>query len=453
MSSSKPSSDTLGPTIENQENAIDASHSHPPSSSNPPWLLILGVVILLVGGGLGWRWWTGKQAQGAAAQPAAAQGIPVRLETVRSESIQDFSEFVGSLESRNSVVLKPEIEGRVSQIFVTSGDVVEAGTPLVELSPEKREAEFASVLASVNSARAIRANAASELQALQAERVSAEAEVELQEAEYRRTEMLVNEGARSQQELDIAERDRRAAIAALNAVSERINASRASLAESDSALQQAQANASLASAQLQDATIVAPFSGTVGDIPVKIGDFADSSTTLTTVTQNRALDLRLSIPLERRSSLRQGLRVELADPQGNTLGTGQISFISPQVDVAAQSILAKASFDNLQGLLLDGQYVKARVIWNNSSGVLVPSSAISRLGGQPFVFVAKQQLAEPGQPPMLVAEQREIQLGALQGNKYQVIEGLQPGEKIVVSGILNLSDGAPIAPETPNSGG
>jgi RND family efflux transporter MFP subunit len=191
----------------------------------------------------------------------------------------------------------------------------------------------------------------------------------------------------------------------------------------------------------------------VGDIPIKIGDFADSSTTLTTVTQNRSLDLRLAIPLERRSNLRRGLRVELTDPQGNPLGTGQISFISPQVDAAAQSILAKATFDNLQGLLLDGQYVKAKVIWNDKSGILVPTSAISRLGGQPFVFVAKQNLTEQGQPPMLVAEQREVQLGAIQGNAYQVIEGLQPGEKIVISGILNLSDGAPISPEALSPGG
>jgi RND family efflux transporter MFP subunit len=379
--------------------------------------------------------------------PGMMQGLPVELATLEMGEIQEFSEFIGSLESRNSVVLRPEIDGRVSAIYVEAGDFVEAGTPLVQLSPEKREAELASVLASVNSARAIRANANSELQALQADRIAAVAEVDLQNTEYERISGLVTEGALPQQSLDLVERDRRSAISQLNAIDQRIQAARASLAESDSALEQAQANAALATAELQDATIVAPFSGIVGDIPVKLGDFANSSTILTTVTQNQALELRLSIPVERRPDLRRGLQVELTDNQGNDLGTGQISFISPQVDVNAQSILAKATFDNASGLLLDGQYVRARVIWDEQPGVLVPASAISRIAGETFVFVAQEAEGEDTEQPALIAEQRRVRLGIMQGNDYQVLEGLEPGDRIVVSGILNLSDGVPINPD------
>jgi RND family efflux transporter MFP subunit len=229
------------------------------------------------------------------------------------------------------------------------------------------------------------------------------------------------------------------------------------LAEAEAALQQAQANATLANEELQNARVVAPFAGTVGDIPVKIGDFVETNNELTSVTQNQSLELELAIPIERRPQLRLGTRVELTDTQNKLLGTGQISFISPTVVANAQSILAKAMFNNSQGQLLDRQYVKANVIWQEHSGILVPTAAISRLGGQTFIFLAKEPeltggvSSEEAPPqsgqPTLVAEQRLVKLGSLQGNNYQVLEGLQPGERIVTSGILNLSDGVPIMPQ------
>lgn len=423
------------------------------SRSQRPWWIALGIVLLLVGGGLGWRWWQSNQAR-TGAEPAAAaqaQSVTVRLKTVQTSTVEDSDSFVGNLESRQSVTLRPEIEGRVSQIYVQSGDRVEAGTPLIQLKPDKREAELASVLASVNSARAIRANAASELQALEAERAAAVAEVELQKEEFQRYQSLVEAGALPRQELDRTNRDRRSAIAQLNAIEQRIQAARSSLAEAEAGLQQAQANTNLASAQLEDATIVAPFAGIVGDIPVRIGSFVGTSDELTSVTTSQSLDLRLSIPIERRRDLRQGLRVELSDARGNPLGTGQISFISPQVTANAQSILAKATFPNPDGQLLDQQFVRARVIWSENPGVVVPTSAVSRLGGQTFVFVAEPQEAPEQQTSegqtQLIARQRSVQLGELQGNNYQVIEGLEPGEAIVVSGILKVRDGVSITAE------
>lgn len=424
------------------------------SRSQKPWWIALGIVFLLVGGGLGWRWWQSNQAQtGTAPAARQAQSVLVRLETAQTSTVEDSDSFVGNLESRESVTVRPEIEGRVSEIYVQSGDRVEAGTPLIQLSPDKREAELASVRAAVNSARAARANAASELQALEAERAAAVAEVELQEEEFQRYQSLVEAGALPRQELDRVSRDRATAIAQLNAIKQRIQAARSSLAEAEAGLQQAQANANLATAQLEDTTIVAPFAGIVGDIPVRIGSIVSPSDELTSVTTSQSLDLRLSIPIERRQDLRQGLRVELSDARGNPLGTGQISFISPQVNANAQSILAKATFPNPDGQLLDQQFVRARVIWSEEPGVVVPTSAVSRLGGQTFVFVAEPQEASEQQQTsagqtQLIARQRSVQLGELQGNNYQVIEGLEPGEAIVVSGILNVRDGVPITTES-----
>jgi RND family efflux transporter MFP subunit len=418
----------------------------------------LGVLLVLIGGGFGLRFVLGGRNAGGPPGMMQGQGMPVQLETVGRSPVQESSEFVGNLESRNSVTLRPEIDGRVVEIGVEPGQQVESGQPLLRLSPDERQADFASLLASVNSARAIRASAASELEALRADRVAAVSEVELQQEEYQRSAALVEQGAFPQQELDLAERNLESAIANLNALDRRIDASNASLAESEAALAAAEANAASAEARLQNTVIYAPFSGTIGDIPVKVGDFVSLGDQLTSITQDQVLELRLSIPIERRAELRRGLSVILSDNQDTTLAEGQISFIAPQVEPGAQTVLAKASFDNRGGFLLDGQAVRARIIWTQQEGVLIPTSAVSRVAGQTFVYVAvpapppeegsaDAQAGQSSDGPSLVAEQRSVQLGSIQGNRYQVLDGLEPGDRLIVSGILNLSDGAPIMPQ------
>jgi len=137
--------------------------------------------------------------------------------------------------------------------------------------------------------------------------------------------------------------------------------------------------------------------------------------------------------------------------------TGRISFISPNVSPTSQSILAKAEFPNPRNRLRNDQFVVARLIWSARPGILIPTAAIARLGGATFVFVAERapQKASPsGEPqptpgqPQLIARQKPVKLGNLQGNNYQVLEGISAGDQIVVSGILNVSDGTPITTES-----
>jgi multidrug efflux pump subunit AcrA (membrane-fusion protein) len=185
--------------------------------------------------------------------------------------------------------------------------------------------------------------------------------------------------------------------------------------------------------QLQETAVIAPFAGVIGDIPVKVGDYLQKGDPIATLTENQLLDLRLSIPLERQPQLRLGLPVQMLDAQGKAIAQGQISF----------------SFPNPSGELLNLQFVKAKVIWKQKPGILVPVTAVTRLGGETFVFTAqKPQQPQPGAPP-LIARQKSVKLGTIEGNNYQVIEGLQPGEKIVVAGILNLTDGVPIMAQEP----
>lgn len=198
--------------------------------------------------------------------------------------------------------------------------------------------------------------------------------------------------------------------------------------------------------------MVAPVAGEIGDIPVKIGDYVEITDTLTTITQNQTLELRLAVPIEYTTKLQLGLPVELRTSSGgDPLVLGKISFISPVVDTTSQTVLAKASFPNPQGKLRDKQFVRARIIWEQGSGVLVPASAITRLGGQAFVFVAQNTAARESEKVQQIAEQRRVKLGSIQGNYYQVIDGLELGETLITSGLLNLSDGVPIMPESVSS--
>lgn len=403
---------------------------------------------------MGWRWWMSSQAGGPSQGMMMPEGgLPVQLETVERSPIEESSEFIGNLESRNSVSLRPEIEGRIIEIYAEPGQQVEAGTPIVQLSSDERQSDLAGLVANINSAQARRSSATSELDALIADRMAEAAEVALQEEEFNRASILVEEGAFSQQQLDLAERNLDAAIARLNALERRIDAARANLEESEASLNRAQADADSANSRLQNTLVVAPFNGMLGDIPAKVGDFVSRGDILTSVTQDQILELRLSVPIERRPAMRNGLRVELVDTQGNALRQGQISFISPQVEPGAQTVLAKASFSNGDRRLLDGQSVRARMIWSQEDGILIPTEAIARIAGQTFVYVAvAPPPSEDGsEGPALIAQQRRVTLGSIQGNRYQVLEGLEPDEQLIVSGILNLSDGIPIMPQEQES--
>nr|WP_235526665.1 efflux RND transporter periplasmic adaptor subunit [Nostoc piscinale] len=190
----------------------------------------------------------------------------------------------------------------------------------------------------------------------------------------------------------------------------------------------------------------APFTGVLGDIPVRVGEFVSKADSLTTLTRNDSLELNISVPLTQAKQLRVGLPVQMLDAQSQPTATGNISFISPNANSNSQTVLAKATFRNGGRQLLNRQLVQTKIIWDERPGILVSVTAVSRLGGEAFVFVAQApENPKPG-APSLVALQKPVKLGAIEGSNYQVLEGLKAGDKIVVSGILNLTNGAPIAP-------
>ena len=415
------------------------------------WLWLWLSLAILCGGSVNWLWLKRNNASVAIENESAA-ALPVKLQRLDASAIKQSSEFVGVLEAQQRVSLRPETEGRIVEILVDSGESVNPGNPLIRLRPEKNRAQLNSAIARINSLKAALKQAESELKAAEAEQSREAAELQLQEEELERTSFLVNKGAQSVQDLDRVERDRQAALASFEAAQKRIKAAEAAIDAANADLRQAQAEADLERENLRDTEIAAPVAGMIGDIPVKLGDYVENTDTLTTITQNQILELRLAVPLEQATQLRIGLPVELRTSQADDpLVVGKISFISPTVDVASQAVLAKAHFPNPQGELRDQQFVRARVIWDQVSGVLVPAVAITRLGGQAFVFVAQNSVASESGEPQQIAQQRPVQLGSIQGNYYRVIDGLAPGETLITSGLLNLFDGVPIMPESASS--
>ncbi|MEH1782388.1 MAG: efflux RND transporter periplasmic adaptor subunit [Nostoc sp.] len=460
--SSEPTADLKNSAV-NRSGSVLAPVSTDPvnteeTASKPPrqrktWLWVILAVLLIGGGGfVGWQLLGNRKAPPAKAPPP----LPVKVQTVESSQVQSTSEFVGTLEAQERVSLQPQIQGRIERIFVASGDRVSKGTPILSLSLDQTTANVSSALAVVNSNRAAVVTAQAQLEQQQANQVKAAADVKLQQVQFQRTKMLVTEGAQARQELDIAQNNLDAAIATLNAAKKQVNASQASVKQAQSNVQQAQTQVASNQVNLNQKQVVAPLDGIVGDFSVKVGDYVNIGGTLTTITKNDALDMRISVPSNNAAQLRRGLPVQLLDANtGKRLTTGSINFISPQVSTS-QSILVKARFTNSGGKLRDGQYVRARIIWSQQPGILIPTQVVSRIGGQNFVFVveedkSKEKVVEEDkskEKPQFVVHQKPVKLGEVQSDRYPILEGIKPGDRIAVSNILKLRDGVPVQPQS-----
>jgi RND family efflux transporter MFP subunit len=186
--------------------------------------------------------------------------------------------------------------------------------------------------------------------------------------------------------------------------------------------------------------LTAPFDGIVGDIPVHVGDYVSPQTLLTTVDENAELEAYIYIPTELASEIHMGLPVQIVNSAGELLDSSQIYFISQEVDTGTQGILVKAPIHAPLDKFRNAQLVKARVIWSTAPAPTVPVLAVTRIGGQSFVYVVAQ--GDKGS----MAKQRAVTLGDTIGNDYAVTGGLKPGEKVIISGTQLLIDGAPIQP-------
>src|SRR4029453_12349498 len=109
-------------------------------------------------------------------------------------------------------------------------------------------------------------------------------------------------------------------------------------------------------------TVKSKTAGVVGDIPVRVGDSVTRSTRLTTIDQNAGLELYINVPVQEAAKLSVGLPVQIVDTEGKVLANERVAFVSPAVEAATQSVLAKATLQGVSGFRTE-QFVRARVVW------------------------------------------------------------------------------------------
>ncbi len=335
----------------------------------------------------------GQQAAG----PPPSAPVPVTLRTAEPVPVDQSTEYVATLRSRRSSEIRPQVDGIVTRIHVRSGARVGTGATLMQIDAGKQRA-------------AVSSNEAS--------RLAQEATLRYAREQLERARGLFKEGLISKQELDQAGTSVDTAEASLRALEARERESRV---------------------ELGYYAVTAPTAGVVGDIPVRVGDRVETSTVLTTIDQQAGLEAYIYVPIERAAQLRSGLPVRLVDDAGTVLATTAVDFVSPQVDERTQAVLVKAPVPSGKGFRTE-QFVRAQVVWSSEPALTIPALAVTRVGGQYFLYVAEPK--DQG----LVARQRLVQVGALVGNEYVVLGGLKPGERVVTSGIQRLGDGVPVAP-------
>lgn len=365
-------------------------------------------------------------------------GVPVESLVLKSTPVSQSSIYQGTLISRFSVSLQPQVEGQVSGIFVKAGERVKAGQLLMLIDKRKQEAILNSTRADAAAIKSSITQAQDMLDTYKVQRESLESNLVLNQKQYNRYSALYAQKAVSQQDLEKYTDSLTKAKAELSVNDTQISAQKSAILTAKSNYQRALSNIQEQSVQLKYYKIVAPYSGVIGDIPVKLGNYVVANTQLLSLTQNDPLEINIGLPVEKVFDIRIGLPVEVLDNNGVVVGRSTISFISPKVDTATQTILVKAILSNKSEILKADQSIKARVTYSKAEGVLAPTNAISHLGGQDFAFVitnkGKQQ----------VVMQRPVKLGSIQNNKYIVLSGLNAGDEIVSEGIQKLMDGAPV---------
>lgn len=332
---------------------------------------------------------------GKKAAPAAPPPREIEVVSLAPHEVRDTGEYLGSLLSRQSVTVLPQVDGYVRRIHVRPGQQVEEGAPLVEVDAREETAALDSARAQLS---------------------SSQVNLELARRTLARTEALNKEGLASAQELESA---------------------RAQVEAAEAATRSSAAQVTQRQVQLQLNVVRAPFAGTVGDVLVRVGDFVSASTQLTSIAQADVLEVSVSVPSPRARSMKPDTALEILDAQGKVLLTSNVFFVAPQADPRTQLVEVKAAFRNTVGLR-PSELVRARLVYSVRDALQIPALAVVRQSGQPFALVVQEKEGKT------VVERRPITLGALGEMSYVVEKGLKEGDLVAVSFMQALRDGMPV---------
>lgn len=324
---------------------------------------------------------TSGPAPGMAGGPAAPPPPPVEVAAVSVEAILRAASAVGTLRSNETVIVRPEVAGRIVKINFDEGAAVKKGEPLIMLDDSVNRAE------------------------VEQER----SRLSLAETNFRRAADMAQRGVGTQRARD----------------------------EAESALGVARAGLSLAEAKLRKMVIQAPFGGVVGLRKVSVGDYVNAGQDLVNLESIDPMKVDFRIPEILLPELRLGQTLEIAiDALGGLRVPGKVSAIDPMADQSGRSIVIRAVVPNAEGRLRPGLYVRVElVLERRADALLVPEGAIFPVGDQQFVYV----LTADGK-----VAQTQIKTGLRQAGEVEIVEGLKAGDTVVTAGHMRLRDGIPV---------
>jgi len=356
-------------------------------------VLVLGLVVifLLMRGRGGAAAQEGMAAEGGAAPgggPPAMPPMPVDVDTARRQSVVDAVRATGRIEAVQAIELRPDEQGRVTDLLFNEGQTVAAGTPLVKVDDAMIKA--------------------------QTERAKADRDLAKQQLE--RVKRLRSQNAASPADLERAEANARSADAGI----------------------------AVLELQLERTTVRAPFAGAIGQRFVSVGDYVTTSSrllTLQTVDPQRAV---IEVPERYAVKLRAGQVIEfsVASQEGRTF-RARVDFIDPVVQNENRTILVKASAPNPGRSLKPGMFIEARLATNTrANAIVVPEDAI-----QPMRAANVAWAVVDGK-----ASRRVVQLGVRSAGVVEVLSGVQAGDVVVVGGLERMGEGMPVAPRPRGAG-
>lgn len=351
-------------------------------------LVAVLAVLLIAAGAVGAYWWFVMRPETMVATgggPPAGFAMPVEAAMVTVAPAATTTDAVGSLRSAESVLLKPEVSGRIVKINFDEGQRVQAGDVLIELDQSIEAAELD----------------------------QARAQLALAQAEYERQQALRSRKTVSQAALDRAR------------------------SELDTGL----AQLALAEARLAKRSLLAPFNARAGLRRVSPGAFVEAGTPLVNLEDIDPLKLDFRVP-ERFLpvvQIGQTIGVEI-DAFPDRTFAGEVAAIDPQIDEAGRSLVVRAVVQNPDDQLRPGLFARVTLtLSTRKDAVWVDEAAIVPMGDQATVFKVVED--EEGKTS---AKVQPVRLGLRQPGRVEIVEGLETGDRVVTAGVLKIGDGAPI---------
>ena len=322
----------------------------------------------------------GAPAPGKAGGPPGGFAIGVETVRVATSVFVDDVAAVGSLKSNESVVLRPEIAGRIAAIHLREGMPAAKGAVLVALDASTQAAELR----------------------------QAEANLALSQANHRRTEELYEKKF-------VSARARDEAAANLKVL---------------------EAAVALAQARLQKTQIRAPFAGIVGIRNVSVGDYVKEGQELVNIEDIGALKADFRLPESYLSRLRKGQSVEVStDAMPGQTFKGTLDAVDPLLDASGRAISLRARLENPDLKLRPGMFVRVRLAFGGErQGLAVPEEALVPAGNDNFVFRVSEGKAQ----------RVMVKVGQRRDATVEITEGLKAGDEVVSAGQLKLRDGVPV---------